>query len=174
MSGGEPSPSEDAPVVEPKWRAFVDERVLWLCERHERNAARFIRDWSMPVHLRDVKTHLDPAEWRTGFLQVRERDIAVELNEDMKQLSPQALLRDLYRPVHEERWVAREPLEGTGDRGGFEEMQKVRAARQRPELPRIEPAGRTVRALQVWRRALLAERWEPTLRDDEPRRPVST
>jgi hypothetical protein len=154
------------------WRAVVDERLVDKCERHERNAAHFVRDWSVPIHLRELKTHLDPVEWRTGFLKVREREIAMELNEDMRQLSPQALLRDLYRPVREERWVARELVEGTGDRGGLEEMQKAREARKLPPLPRIEAAGGTLRAFQTWRRAMMAERWEPILRDDEPRRSV--
>jgi hypothetical protein len=160
---------DDAPAP---WRAFVDARVIAMCERHVRNATRFVRDWSLPIRLGELKTHVDPVEWRTGYLKVRERDVATELNEDMKQLSPQALLRDLYRPVREERWVARELIEGTGDRGGLEEMQKARAARKLPELPRIEAAGGTLRAFQTWRRAMLAARWEPLLRDDEPRRPV--
>ena len=167
MSGEETKAPAD------KWRAVVDERLIRRCEQHERSATRLVRDWSVPTHLRDVKTHLDPVEWRTGFLQVRERELPSELHEDLRQQMPQALLRDLYRPVYEERWVERELLEGTADRGGFGEMDKARAARQRPELPRIEPAVRTMRAYQIWRRALLAERWQPLLRDDEPRRSVA-
>ena len=97
-----------------------------------------------------------------------ERDIPVELQNDLRQNMPQALLRDLYRPVHEERWVEREVVEGTGDRGGVAAMQAVRDARKVPELPRVEPIVRAVLEYQAWRRQLLAERWQPFRPDPEP------
>jgi hypothetical protein len=80
---------------------------------------------------------------------------------------PQALLRDLYRPVHEERWFPREPIEGTGDRSGRATMQAARVARRLPPLPRIEPGARAVVAYQSWRRAFVAARWQP-VREPRP------
>src|SRR5262249_1144576 len=112
---------------------------------------------------------VDPADWRTGLVRVEgEREIPAQLINDLHEVMPQALLRDLYRPVHEERWIERELIEGTGDRGGFAAMQEAREARaRRPELPRVEPATRTVRADQTGRRGLLAERWQPLKTDSE-------
>lgn len=152
----------------PAWQAGVDARLIARCEAHVRRGEQLVRDWSVPTNLRAQKTHLDPEDWRTGFLRVeRERDIPVELQNDLHQNMPQALLRDLYRPVHEERWIAREIVEGTADRGGFGAMHEARAARTIPPLPRVEPVTRVVREYQNWRRALVAERWQPFRRDDE-------
>ena len=71
--------------------------------------------------------------------------------------------------MHEERWIERELVEGTGDRGGFGVMREVREARRPRPLPRVESMLRAVREYQNWRRALVAERWQPIKRDDEPR-----
>ncbi|HEY2749580.1 MAG TPA: hypothetical protein VGL86_33400 [Polyangia bacterium] len=144
------------------WRAAVDERLIARCHAHEARGARLTRDWSMPERAQPPRTHLDPADWRTGFLDARrEREIPPALQADIHENMPQALLRDLYRPVHEERWIAREPIEGTGDRSGAATMTEARAARRVPALPRIEPGARAVVEYLAWRRALLAERWQP-------------
>lgn len=148
------------------WRAAVDERLIARMETHTKRGERMVRDWSLPLNLRETKTHLDPDDWRTGFLRAdRERDIPAQLTSDLRQNMPQALLRDLFRPVYDERWVAREIVEGTGDRGGFAAMREAREARRKPELPRIESALGAVRAYQTWRRAMVAERWRP-FKDD--------
>jgi hypothetical protein len=152
------------------WRAVVDARLIDRCEQHGRDSERLRRVPSLPTFAREPKLHLDPAAWGAGYLAVHERDLPPALHEDLHQLMPQALLRDLYRPVPKLAWVERAIVEGS-DRGYLGAMREARAARQRPELPRVEPAVRTVRAHQIWRRALLAERWQPLLADDEPRRP---
>ncbi len=151
------------------WQAVVDERLIARCQAHVARGERLRRDWSVPLHARPPRTHLDPAEWRTGFLRVeRERDIPLQLTQDLHELMPQALLRDLHRPVRDAGWVARELVAGTGDRGGFMALTEARATRTaRPELPRVEPATRTLRAYQTWRRALYAERWQPLRPDGE-------
>lgn len=150
------------------WEAVVDERLIARCHAHVRRGERLVRDWSVPTHLRTPRLHIEPADWRAGFLRVdREREISTELENDLRQNMPQALLRDLYRPVHDERWIERELVEGTGDRGGFAAMQAVRDARKLPSLPRIEPLVRAVLEYQAWRRGLMSERWQPFRRDDE-------
>jgi hypothetical protein len=158
----------------PAWLAVADERLIARCEQHVADGERLRREPSLPTVLRAPRTHLDPADWRTGYLQVSEREISPELRNDLRELMPQALLRDLYRPVHEVGWVERGIVEGTEDRGGFGAMDEARAARKLPPLERIEPTLRTVRAFQTWRRALYEERWQPVLADDEPRRKVFT
>ena len=150
------------------WQAAVDERLMARCQAHVTRGERLTRDWSMPTNLRPPKLHVEPADWRAGFLRVDgERQVPLQLQNDLRENMPQALLRDLYRPVHEERWIERELVEGTGDRSGFAAMQAVRDARKAPELPRIEPLVRAVLEYQAWRRALMAERWQPFRRDDE-------
>jgi hypothetical protein len=150
------------------WEAAVDERLIARCQAHVTRGERLTRDWSVPTHLRAPRLHVEPADWRAGFLRVEdEREIPMELQNDLRQNMPQALLRDLYRPVHEERWVERELIEGTGDRGGHAAMQLAREARETPDLPRIEPAVRAVLEYRAWRRQLLAERWQPFRPDAE-------
>jgi hypothetical protein len=152
----------------PAWQAAVDARLIARCEAHERRGERFVRDWSVPTNVREPKLHLEPDDWRAGYLRAdREREIPPELESDLRQNLPQALLRDLYRPEHEERWIEREIVEGSGDRGGVAAMQAVRDARKLPALPYVEPLTRAVRDYQKWRRALIAERWQPFRRDDE-------
>jgi hypothetical protein len=130
------------------------------------------RDWSLPLRARTPRIHLEPADWRAGFLKVgEERELPVQLHQDLRERMPQALLRDLYRPVYEDRYIEREIVEGTTDRGAFSAMQEARAARTLPTLPQVEPALRTMVALQRWRRAFLAERWQPLRRDDERKSP---
>jgi hypothetical protein len=150
------------------WRAAVDERLLARCDAHTRRGERLTRDWSVPVNVREPKLHVEPEGWRAGYLRVgEEREIPMQLQNDLRQNMPQALLRDLYRPVHENRWVEREQIEGTGDRGGVAAMQAVRDARKRPELPRVESLGLAVREYQAWRRRMMAERWLPFRPDDQ-------
>ena len=51
-------------------------------------------------------------------------------------------------------------------------MAEARKARQLPRRATVEPTTRVMRALQTWRTSLLAERWQPALADDAPRRKV--
>lgn len=154
---------------------IADPRLLEACERHVRNGERLVREVRVRTYLRAPKVHVDPAAWNTGYLKVHERDnLPVELQNDLHQLMPQALLRDLHRLVQEERWVQKEEIAGTAiDRAGLEALVEARQARRREPLPRIEAASGAVREYQRWRRALVAERWQPVLADDEPRRHVS-
>jgi hypothetical protein len=150
------------------WKAAVDERLIARCHAHVRRGEALERDWSVPSNLRPVRLHVEPEGWRAGFLRVEdEREIPMQLTNDLRQNMPQALLRDLYRPVLENRWVQREEIEGTGDRGGFAAMRAARDARKLPELPHVESLGRAVREFQAWRRGLLAERWQPFVPDAE-------
>jgi hypothetical protein len=150
------------------WQDGIDERLVARCEEHMRRGERLARDWSLPMNVRATKLHVEPADWRTGFLRVeRERDIPMELTNDLRQNMPQALLRDLFRPEHEERWFEREIIEGTVDRAGVAAMQEARAARRAPEVPRVEPMVRAVLELQASRRRLMSERWQPFRPDSE-------
>ncbi len=151
------------------WRTAADERLLARCDEHVRRGERLARDWSLPVRLRAPRLHLEPEAWGAGYLRAdREREIPMQLTNDLRETMPQALLRDLYRPVREDRWVERELVDGS-DRGGIALLQEVREARKPPPLPRVASLTGVVREHQAWRRALLAERWQPFKRDDEPR-----
>lgn len=141
------------------WRAAVDDGLIARCEAHVAHGQRLTRDWSMAERAPPPRSHLEPADWRTGFLRAdREREIPYQLNNDLHENMPQALLRDLYRPVHESRWVERAIVEGS-ERGSPNAMREVRQARTLPELPRVESGLRAVLEHQSWRRALMAAPW---------------
>jgi hypothetical protein len=167
--------SDAARDPEPPLEARIDARLIDTCERHTRASRRLVREPNLPTWTRTPKLQIDPAAWRTGYLQVHERDdLPAQLFEDLHQLMPQALLRDLHRLVYEERWVERTVVEGSAvDHGGFDGVGEARKARQRPPLPRIEASTGAMRAHQRWRRALVRERWQPAMPDDQPRNPIA-
>jgi hypothetical protein len=154
------------------WEQLIDATLIERCERHERRAQRR-EPRALPRRWKAPELHLDPARWGTGFLAVREREIPWQLSDDLKQLSPQALLRDLHRPVMELRILPREPVEGTDRRAALAALGELRGLRQKPPLPRIESLGLVMRAYQTFRRNLVEERWEPAMPDDAPRNPVN-
>jgi hypothetical protein len=155
VSAGGDKPASD-------WSAAVDARLVARCEAHTRRGDRMVHEWSVGTRLRLPKLHLEPAEWGAGYLRAdRERELPMQLSGDLRENMPQALLRDLYRPVYQERWIERETVEGTADRAGFGAMREAREARVKPPLPRVESGLGAVRAYQTWRRDLLAEHWKP-------------
>jgi hypothetical protein len=146
------------------WQAVVDQRLLQACERHTRQS-RAMSYLPLPTSsIRPLKTHLEPAAWGIGFLEVHDREIPPALSFDLQQRVPQALLRDLHRPEYPERMITFETIEGTGDRQGRESWELARAARTIPPRPTLEPAVRTMRALALMRRELLAESWHRMIR----------
>jgi hypothetical protein len=139
----------------------------------DRYTRPFARHHSLPTVSRNPRNHLDPRDWYTGFLQAdREVERPGQLVSDLNEVVPQALLRDLYRPVMESRWLEREPQMEPLDRAGLDGTRVARAARTLAPLPRITSLTVEVAAEQRRRRALLAETWKPLLRDDEPRRKI--
>lgn len=106
------------------------------------------------------------------ILPVREYEISPLLIRDIREVTPQAILRDLHRPV-KEFYVTPEPIEGTRVIGQLsEEFEKLRAARRVEPLPHIEPTVEALGDDQRRRRKFMTERWEPLLADDAPRRNV--
>src|SRR5439155_12344478 len=112
---------------------------------------------------------LDPADWGAGYLvEPREYDLPIQLYDDLKQLTPQSLLRDLFRPVRELVWVERE-VYAELDPGGRKAWLEARRAQPREPVPTVQPTTREMRAEQQRRREFLRESWKPKYADDQPR-----
>lgn len=77
----------------------LDTKLSRRVARYE--AQRLLGEHEPPQVLREVKLHLeDPHDWYAGYLGVRgEYEAPYELRRDLKERVPQALLRDLFRPV---------------------------------------------------------------------------
>jgi hypothetical protein len=163
----------DASDDEPRARdrlSEVDARLVHLFERHLH--ARMARDLGVPLRVREPALHVDPAEWRTGFLAVREYEVPWELEQDLHQMTPQALLRDLFRPVYQLFWHEREQ-QFTLDWGGRRAVADARAAQRREPRPELEFSTVAMSEELERHRTLLRERWQAILPDDAPRKEVT-
>jgi len=156
------------PLARDVYTTLADPRILDVMDARSRD--RLTQDFGVPTAAREPRLHVEPEAWGAGYLVVgRERDnFAPALYDDLHQLTPQASLRDLFRPVMESRWVEREPLAEL-DPGGRRSLAELRAARKRDPLPRVEPLAHEMALAQQRHRALLADRWQSHLRDDQPR-----
>ena len=153
-------------VVAAEGAPVLDGAVRWESMRVQ------VPDLPLYVAL-TMPTQLDPADWGAGFLAVHERELPAALFADLRELSPQALLRDLHRPV-EEFHVTPAEVEGTRLIGRWTEgAEDLRLAKERQVLPLIESSLRDVYADQARHKALLNEEWKPLLADDAPRRAVN-
>jgi hypothetical protein len=153
------------------WRDAVDERIIQGCEKHVLDGERLMRPPRISLKIRAPKVHVQPEDWGAGYLkEPREWDRPPQLVSDLEHSSPQSLLRDLYRPVREVNWHRFEEIEGTARQplAGVMEARKARMIVTAP--PAVEPVVRTVIALLHWRIGMMAERWEPWLPDDAPRK----
>jgi hypothetical protein len=168
----EPPSGEAAPAPEPRppLEAIVDPELLAIVAGRAR--PEIAREHGLMTFAREPRNHLDPADWGAGFLAVREGGPPPEVLEALREQTPQAHLRDLYRPVYSEAPVALELNAMPIDSGGREAYAEVRAALVREPLPQVVCSlERVAERRDAWR-AFLATPWQPFLRDDEPRRDV--
>ncbi len=149
---------------------LVDRQLL---ARLERRAAAFEGRVRQPAPSPSLPIHVEPETWGAGYLKVRDREIPGELESDLRELTPQASLRDLFRPVMESVWHEREPIGEVLDPGGRRAWAEARQALHRPPLPQLTPIVHEVTFEQRRRRAWAAEPWKPAMPDEQPRREVS-
>ena len=131
------------------------------------------RDYANPA--REPTLHLDlEREMTFGEFEFREVAIPNELQSDLHELVPQAILRDLHRP---EKYFAieLERLEGSVSVGSQldEELTRVREARRLEARLVIEPSVQWVREYAQQRRVMLDEEWKAILPDDAERKRVT-
>jgi hypothetical protein len=158
--------SDEEPKARAALDALADRGLLAAIERRAKRIDPKLRE--MPS-LPPVKTHLDPADWRAGYLvEPRDYDLPLQLFDDLKELTPQSLLRDLYRPVYEHQWFEME-FHAQLDPGGREAWREARRAQRRDPRTQVEPTARAVREEMHRRRAFLREQWKPKYADDQQR-----
>lgn len=160
MAGREPTALEAL-------AALADEQLIAAAEH--RLDPSIAREPRARTFLRPPALHVEPEGWRAGYLSVRERELPPELFDDLAQRTPQATLRDLYRPVRESVWYEREPFVPDWDPGARRALAEAKAAFQIPPVPKVAPIVREVEAEQARRRAFITEPWKPHLDDSEPR-----
>jgi hypothetical protein len=92
----------------------------------------------------------------------------------MKEATPQALLRDLFRPAPPELHFQERELLWRHDWSGTSALQEVRDARKLEALPRIQPLIHEVTRIAAAWQKVVSDRWQPILDDSEPRKRVYT
>ncbi len=151
-------------------RRDADPRILRRVERWLQ--PRLLPAREVPQAIRPQKTHFDDVlhDWHTGYLAVREGgDAPHELRQDLAQRVPQAILRDIYRPVRRQTFVERIPHETERDPAGQKALAEAKKGLQREPIPEI---GSSVVAMVTdlrRRRRLRSRPWLPYRPDDAPR-----
>ncbi len=151
--------------------ASVDAEMLDSLGRAEaRLSARMVRQLP-PMHLQvkpDLPMHLNPVDWGVRVIEIRELDMfGGQLREDLRVVTPQALLRDLHRPVRTTAWYQFVPMVDTLDHAGLRGVAEAKAAQNYERATPVPSMTLAVREEQERRRAWLANRWQPHYRDDE-------
>jgi hypothetical protein len=164
-------PESSEPRARNTYQTTADRRLLARIERHY-DDTRFFQRFELPVYYREPTLHLEPERWNTGYLQVHDYFIPHELEQDLHALTPQSLLRDLYRPVRDNYWVEREVLVSL-DWGGREAMVEARGMKRREARPTVEPGSAFMLEVRRLWRELVNMKWAPTLPDDQERKKVS-
>ena len=170
MSRSEP-PGTPLPQGEKALERIRDERWWPLMDAVTRRweGPSLVQQVELPpiVELK-VKINIEVEKWGVGFLSVQERMTPPDLTSALREVAPQALLRDLHRPTQQFVFSA-EVKEGMYRPPLTEAYREIRAAQHREPLPSIEPLGVVVQEAQVARRLFLAERWLPHKPDSEAR-----
>lgn len=151
-------------------RRDADPQILRRIERWQQ--PRLLPSRDMPQALRPQRTHFDDVlhDWHVGYLSVREGDEAPhELRQDLAQRVPQAILRDIYRPVRRPTFVERTVHETERDPAGIQALTEAKKGLQREPMPEIGSSVAVVVTEQRRRRRLLGRRWLPYRPDDAPR-----
>jgi hypothetical protein len=164
------SPPEETADVGLPVEAIADPRLLSLVQN--RFHPDIARTHSLPTYAGELPFHLDPAVWRTGFLSVEDGGAPLALREAMNELTPQSLLRDLFRPEYSEAPVPLDLQELPLDPGGRRAYAELHAALAREPVPVLPRSVHLLAEEREKWRTFLREPWQPFLRDDQPRKEV--
>ncbi len=159
---------EAATPDEPRVRDALAELIDRRLEARLLQRARVATRVKMPPPPPSLPTHLEPERWGAGFLAVRERELPYELLNDLADRTPQALLRDLFRPEWPiNKMVAPNYHELGLDMGGQAAWAALREAHVQAPRPRVTPSPQEFRAELVRRREVVRQPWKPVRSDEQ-------
>jgi hypothetical protein len=115
-----------------------------------------------------IKLHVEPEEWSYNRIgEPRERELFDRFRDELRQQTPQALLRDLHRPVHAVVVPHFEPRGQAFDFGGTAALAEAKAAARFERATPLPSMLQAVVAEQARRRSWLRVPWKPHYRDDQ-------
>lgn len=141
--------------------------------------ARYTRVRTLPITvelvLREPADHVTPESWRIYPPELHERTIwNADLHNDLHQVTPQALLRDLHRPVRNEPRSYLEPVSGQAEPSPWTSFAPALDVMKREPLPELRASTLLMAESDDARRYYYREDWKPAKGDDEPRTVFST
>lgn len=160
----------DVPIAVPPAPLVADPRLLALV--HGRFRPEIVRTHALPMYVRDLPFHLDPVDWRAGFLEVSEGGPPMDIREGMREAVPQAQLRDLFRAEYSQEPVTLDLIELPLDPGGKRAFAELRGQQRLDPIPFIPRSIDAVDERIVEHRAFIDGEWKPMLDDAAPRREV--
>jgi hypothetical protein len=166
--------TDELPRAKDAFHYIADQKLVGRILRNARAAGQLVRDPNLPIRVGVLPNHMDPADWGAGYLDVHDYESPAQLHDDLHECTPQALLRDLFRPDFQAFvWHDRETLV-TLDRGGTQALKEALDAQKLEPLPRVEPlVFELQKHADAWHK-ILSDRWLPILDDDAPRKRVLT
>jgi hypothetical protein len=164
--------TDELPLAKVAFQYIADQRLLRRIARVQRRSIKMVQEKNLSRRGKDPANHLEPRDWGAGFLAVHEYDLPFELFDALKECTPQALLRDLYRPgAPAVMYQEREEMFHL-DPGGVKGLKEARDAQKRDPIPFVQPLAKQVaKHAREWRK-IVSTRWKPILDDSAPRRLV--
>ena len=160
---------------EKPWQAALSPELIARLEAHERREMLHELPLSRESTRPPIKLHVEPDGWSYSRIgsEPRERERLESFTHELRQLTPQALLRDLHRPVHEVVVPHFEPRGEAVDFGGTAALKEAKAAGRFERAAPLPSLLQAVREEQARRRKWLRVPWQPYYRDDEEHPPVA-
>ena len=150
--------------------AIADPKLIALVQGRFR--PEIVRTHHLRTFVGELPYHLDPIDWRTGFLEVHDGGPPMDIREGMRDCVPQAQLRDLFRPEYSQEPVSLDLLELPLDPGARRAFAELRGHQTLEPIPHIPRSIDAIQERIAERRVFIDEQWKPTLADSEPRREV--
>ena len=160
--------SEEPKAIE-VLKKLADPALLQVADRYCRIEPLEI---SVCLVLKEPADHLSPESWRIYPPSIHERVIwNSELMGDLSQVTPQALLRDLYRPVRNDggEVYRLETVSGQAEADPWNALVPALQIMKREPWPEIRSSVLLVEETNQHRRYYYREPWLPVKSDEETR-----
>lgn len=146
---------------------IADKQLVALENRYRRIHSL---DATIELVLREPADHITPESWGLRPIEFQDRMIwNSELMGDLKQLAPQALLRDLFRPVRDGMRYPQQPTDIPTPQALLAERMPAVEIMKREPLPEVCSSVIAMDESEQHRRFLYEEQWQPPKDDSEPR-----
>ncbi len=159
--------ADPEPKASATYQKLADKRLLAIRAKYDRIQPLEV---TIQLVLKEPADHLSPESWNLYPTGVHERTFwMAELQGDLKEQTPQALLRDLHRVVRRDEPYFLEPVEGMSQRFPWADRTRSVDEMKREPLPELRSSTVLVDEAGALRRQYYRDPWKPAKDDSEPR-----